>query len=94
MELKSQQSHALSMFTSLFIHSRMTLSMKLEHGDEQHKIPTQISFSLGGSRIIVKQQVSMRVLKNDIKEMHVQGPTKHRECTEPNFAVETKEENT
>jgi len=69
--------HALSMFTYLFTHTfiqEMTLSMKLEHGDEQHKIPSLKFSSLWGKQN--RQTTGLcESFKNDIKEIHVQGPT-------------------
>ena len=48
--------------------------MKLEHGDEQHKIPILKFSSLWGKQNSQTTGLS-ESFKNDIKEIHVQGPT-------------------
>ena len=76
-EISTVTLHALSMFTYSFTHTfiqEKTLSMKLEHGDEQHKIPSLKFSSLWGKQNSQTTGLS-ESFKNDIKEIHVQGPT-------------------
>ena len=76
-EIATVTLYALSMFTSLFTHTfiqEMTLSMKLEHSDDQHKIPSLKFSSLWGKQNSQTTGLN-ESFKNDIKEMHVQGPT-------------------
>ena len=53
----------------------MTLYMKLEHSDEQHKIRSLKFSSLWGKQNSQTTGLS-ESFKNDIKEIHVQGPMK------------------
>ena len=62
------------LFTLTFIQ-KMTLYMKLEHNDEQHKIPSLKFSSLWGKQNSQTTGLS-ESFNNDIKEIHVQGPMK------------------